>query len=77
MLTESELRNIIRAKISYDENLGEQVGGSGHLGYANCEIDNINKPERVHTDAGEGWKMDGCIKKGKFLIQQNNYRQEG
>ncbi len=57
MFTESELRNIIRAKISYDENFGEQVGGSGHLGHVSYEIDSINRPERVHTNTGEGWRI--------------------
>jgi hypothetical protein len=33
MFSDLKLKNIVNAKISEDETLGDQVGGSGHLGY--------------------------------------------
>ena len=57
MFTESEVRDIIKAKISQEENLGEQVGGSGHLRYVSYKIDTISEPERIQIEAGDGWKI--------------------
>ena len=57
MFTESEVRNIIQTKTRQDENIGEQVGGSGHSGYVSYEIVNINKPERVQTGTRDGWRI--------------------
>ena len=57
MFPESKIREIIKAKICQDEDLGDQVGGSGHLGHVSYEIDSISKPERVQTDTGGGWKI--------------------
>ena len=57
MFTEPELRDIIKDKISHDEKLAEQVGGSGHLGYVSYKIDSIGKPERIQIEAGDGWKI--------------------
>lgn len=42
MFSEKEIKEIIKGKISQDENLGEQVGGSGHLGYTSYQIDHIS-----------------------------------
>ena len=49
MFSEKEIRGIIKVKIDHDENLGEQVSGSGHLGYTSYEIDQISKPEKNQT----------------------------
>ena len=57
MFPEFKLREIIEAKICKDEDLGDQVGGSGHLGHVSYEIDSISKPERVQTDTSVGWKV--------------------
>lgn len=57
MLPELKFREIIKAKICKDEEIGDQVGGSGHLGHVSYEINSISKPERVQTDTGVGWKV--------------------
>ncbi len=58
MLPESKIKDIIIAKITQDEDLGDQVGGSGHLGYISYIIDSIHKPERVQIDDDDdGWKI--------------------
>lgn len=57
MLSESEIEDIIKNKIDQDEGLGDQVGGSGHLGYVSYTIDNISQPKRVETDKGDGWEI--------------------
>jgi hypothetical protein len=38
MFTEPEIIEIIKQKIETDENLGQQSGGSGHLGFVSYEI---------------------------------------
>ncbi len=57
MITESKLKDIVKAKITQDEDLGDQVGGSRHLGYVSYVIDSIHKPERVQTDVCDEWKI--------------------
>ncbi|UCG02809.1 MAG: hypothetical protein JSW11_02235 [Candidatus Heimdallarchaeota archaeon] len=54
MLSETEIREVIKGKIDQDENLGEKVGESGHLGYTSYEIDHISKPVK---QPGEIWKV--------------------
>ncbi len=39
MLTENDILEIINQKIHSDEELGEQAGGSGHLGFVSYSID--------------------------------------
>ena len=48
-----EIRNIVSNQIEKDESLGEQVGGSGHLGYVDFQIDSIDEPKKVP----EGWEI--------------------
>jgi len=55
--SDSKLKNIVSAKINEDETLGEQAGGSGHLGYVEYEIDEICRPKKVETDKGQGWEI--------------------
>jgi len=55
--SDSDLKNIVNAKINEDETLGERVGGSGHLGYVRYEIDEICQPKKVETDKGQGWEI--------------------
>ena len=38
MITDSEILDIIKNKIELDENLGDQKGGSGHLGFVNYGV---------------------------------------
>lgn len=57
MFSEKEIREIVEGKISQDENLGEQVGGSGHLGYQSYKIDHISKPEKIQTGNEETWRI--------------------
>ncbi|HUY01354.1 MAG TPA: hypothetical protein VMV49_17465 [Candidatus Deferrimicrobium sp.] len=57
MLSESALREIVKAKIAQDEQLGQQVGGSGHLGFVSYEIKRISKPKKIKTDEFEGWEI--------------------
>jgi hypothetical protein len=48
-----EIRNIVWKQIEKDESPGEQVGGSGHLGYVDCIIDGVDEPRKVP----EGWEI--------------------
>ena len=48
-----ETKKIVWKQIEKDEKLGDQVGGSGHLGYVDCSIDNVNEPKKVP----EGWEI--------------------
>ena len=57
MFSKTDILDIVNAEISQDENLGEQVGGSGHLGYVSYKIDRISEPERIQIEAGDGWKI--------------------
>lgn len=58
MFSEKEIRDIVNTKICQDEDLGEQVGGSGHLGYKSYKINQINKPEKIQTDNNqEIWRI--------------------
>ena len=57
MFSETKLRDIVTAKIEQDEILGEQAGGSGHLGYVSYELNEIEEPEKVQTDKGQGWEI--------------------
>ena len=50
MITPEELEKIIRQKIESEEKLGEQSGGSGHMGYVDYDIEKIDEP--VLTDEG-------------------------
>jgi hypothetical protein len=38
MFTEGQILEIIKQKIAADEKLGEQSGGSGHLGFVSYDI---------------------------------------
>ncbi len=55
MFEEAELEEIVKRIIERDENLGDQVGSSGHLGNVSYEIKEIGTPEKVESDSGEGW----------------------
>ena len=44
MLTKEQIETAIRQQIEKDEKLGEQSGGSGHMGYVDYVIDMIGKP---------------------------------
>lgn len=50
---EEKIREIIWKQIEQDENPGEHVGGSGHLGQIDCWISEIDKLKRV----AEGWEI--------------------
>jgi len=50
MITKEELKKIIGEKIASEETLGEQTGGSGHMGYVDFTIDRMDEP--VLTDKG-------------------------
>ncbi|MFW9906174.1 MAG: hypothetical protein ACFFFH_17780 [Candidatus Thorarchaeota archaeon] len=49
MYSEKDIRKVVKSTIERDENLGEHVGGSGHLGYKSYKIDHISKPEKIQT----------------------------
>ena len=53
MFTEKEIREIIKGKIDQDEELGESVGGSGHLGYKSYKINHMSKPEKIQSNNEE------------------------
>ena len=50
MITKEKLEKVIAEKIESEEQLGEQSGGSGHLGYVDFIIDRIDEP--VPTEKG-------------------------
>lgn len=54
MFTGEELRKIVDSHIRGRERLGEQAGGSGHLGYVSYALGEIGEPVR-----GEGgvWEI--------------------
>lgn len=54
---EHEILSIVDSVIRKDEKLGEQAGGSGHLGFVTHHIDNINEVRQVQTNKGQGWKI--------------------
>ena len=41
MLTEKEILEFINQKITADEKLGDQVGGSGHMGFVSYKINHF------------------------------------
>jgi len=57
MFSDSDLQNIVKAKINNEESLGEQVGGSGHLAYVEYEIEEISQPKKVKIDKRQGWEI--------------------
>lgn len=57
LFSDSQLRNIVEAKIKEEEKLGDQVGGSGHLGNVSYELAEIISPKKVQTDHGAGWEI--------------------
>ena len=50
MITREGLEKIIRSAIESEEKLGEQSGGSGHMGFIDYNIDKIDEP--VLTEKG-------------------------
>jgi hypothetical protein len=48
MITDSEILDIIKNKIELDENLGDQKGGSGHLGFVSYKLENYSH-ELINT----------------------------
>ena len=53
MPSHERIREIVARKIEHDEQLGDQVGGSGHLGSVGYEIDEIAPAVGV-PDEGRG-----------------------
>ena len=53
MLTKEQIEVAVRRQIKSDEKLGDQSGGSGHLGYVSYTIDEIG--DAVGKD--EGWEV--------------------
>ena len=47
MFSDSELKEIVEAKIKRDEDLGERAGGSGHLGFVSFELLGIQDPKTI------------------------------
>ena len=50
MIDTSELKELIIKEISKHHYLGEQVGGSGHLGYVNLTNLEIGEPAEIEYD---------------------------
>jgi len=57
MFEEAELEEIVKRIIARDEDLGDQVGSSGHLGNISFDINEIGTPEKVRSSSGEGWEI--------------------
>jgi hypothetical protein len=53
MIAKEDLEKLIRERIESEEKLGEQAGGSGHMGYVDYHIDSIDEPVRT----GEGYSV--------------------
>ncbi|MFW9917313.1 MAG: hypothetical protein ACFFGZ_17035 [Candidatus Thorarchaeota archaeon] len=73
--SDSQLRNIVETKIKQEEGLGNQVGGSGHLGNVNYELTEISSPKKVPTECGVGWEIAYCytiIVVTEFTIYPDN-----
>ena len=45
MLSENEIEDIVKQRIETEEKLGDQVGGSGHMGNVTYRLDNIDTRE--------------------------------
>jgi len=65
VFTGEELRKIVDSHIRGRERLGEQAGGSGHLGYVSYALGEIGEPVR-----GEGgvWEIPYSYKGGVWEI---------
>ena len=48
-----DLDKIVRSHLESIEKLGDQAGGSGHLGFKSYKLDNISEPEKTP----DGWKI--------------------
>ena len=57
MLSNSEIRAIVKSRIERDESPGEQESGSGHLAYVSCKIEEISPPKEVNIDGKKGWEI--------------------
>ena len=57
MLSEEKVRKIVEANIKQNEDLGDRVGGSGHLGYISYQINEISKPKKITVDKQSGWEI--------------------
>jgi len=49
MLTKKEILELINQKITADEKLGDQVGGSGHMGFVSYKI-NFFKTRQISPE---------------------------
>jgi hypothetical protein len=45
MISKDKIENIVKQRIETDEKLGDQAGGSGHMGNVSYRIDNIDTRE--------------------------------
>ncbi|MFC2084224.1 hypothetical protein ACFLS9_04130 [Bacteroidota bacterium] len=71
MLPKDRVEKIVKKVIEKEEKLGEQSGGSGHLGYIDYKIDKISDPRKVE----EGWVIDfdyTTIITTEFTIEPDN-----
>jgi len=57
MFSDEEIEKIVKTKIDQDETLGDQVGGSGHLGNVSLVINEISKPKEIKTEKLNGWEI--------------------
>ena len=45
MISENQIKDIVKQRIESDEKLGDQAGGSGHLGNVSYRVDSIESRE--------------------------------
>ena len=57
MFTDAQLQEIVKNQIEKDEKLGDQAGGSGHLGFVSYRIKKISDPEESQVEKGRTWKI--------------------
>ena len=71
MLTDGEIKKIVKQKIEEDEKLGYQSGGSGHMGYVSYQLNDI----KIMDAAGDTIKVEynySTFVESEFTIEPDN-----
>jgi hypothetical protein len=57
LLSQELIEKIVSEQIKLDKNVGQQAGGSGHLGYVSYRINQIDEPIRAQFEEKNVWKI--------------------
>ena len=71
MLTDGEIKKIVKQKIEEDEKLGYQSGGSGHMGYVSYQLNDV----KIMDAAGDTIKVEynySTFVESEFTIEPDN-----